>query len=65
MKEFAPFEHMTDVADEPNLRDSDGGCDPLGGFIIGDMDYEERTKSSVCLPRVDFESCLLVGRRHP
>jgi sugar lactone lactonase YvrE len=33
---FAPF---AEVVDDPGVRTNDGGCDPLGGFVIGTMDY--------------------------
>jgi sugar lactone lactonase YvrE len=30
------------VVDDPAVRTNDGGCDPLGGFVIGTMSYDER-----------------------
>lgn len=39
---FTVFEHLTDVIDSPLVRTNDGGCDPLGGFVVGTMSYDER-----------------------
>lgn len=40
--ELLTFDRIADVTDDPNLRTNDGGCDPLGGFVIGTMAYDER-----------------------
>lgn len=40
--ELSEFERIVDVTDDPNIRTNDGGCDPLGGFVIGTMAYDER-----------------------
>ncbi|WP_260736484.1 SMP-30/gluconolactonase/LRE family protein [Mycobacterium sp. SMC-2] len=40
--QLSTFEKIADVIDDPNLRTNDGGCDPLGGFVIGTMAYDER-----------------------
>jgi len=39
---FQSFELIADIIDHPNVRTNDGGCDPLGGFIIGTMAYDGR-----------------------
>lgn len=39
--ELSIFEHLTDVVKDPTVRTNDGGCDPLGGFVIGTMSYAE------------------------
>jgi sugar lactone lactonase YvrE len=39
---LATFEHLADVVDDPAVRTNDGGCDPLGGFVIGTMSYDEQ-----------------------
>jgi sugar lactone lactonase YvrE len=39
---LAKFEHLANVIDDPAVRTNDGGCDPLGGFVIGTMSYDER-----------------------
>ncbi|MBI3216040.1 MAG: SMP-30/gluconolactonase/LRE family protein [Mycobacterium sp.] len=39
---FTTFEHSIDVIDDPAIRTNDGGCDPLGGFVIGTMAYDEQ-----------------------
>jgi sugar lactone lactonase YvrE len=36
------FEHVAQVVDDPAVRTNDGGCDSLGGFIIGTMAYDEQ-----------------------
>jgi sugar lactone lactonase YvrE len=38
---LAAFEPLTDLTDDPDLRTNDGGCDPLGAFIIGTMAHDE------------------------
>lgn len=40
--DLSVFERIVDVTDDPNCRTNDGGCDPLGGFVIGTMAYDER-----------------------
>ncbi|MGD1282460.1 SMP-30/gluconolactonase/LRE family protein [Mycobacterium seoulense] len=40
--ELSTFEPIADVIDDPDFRTNDGGCDPLGGFVIGTMAYDER-----------------------
>lgn len=40
--ELSAFERIVDVIDDPNIRTNDGGCDPLGGFVVGSMAYDER-----------------------
>ncbi|MES3638248.1 SMP-30/gluconolactonase/LRE family protein [Mycobacterium intracellulare] len=40
--ELSVFDRIADVTDDPNLRTNEGGCDPLGGFVIGTMAYDER-----------------------
>lgn len=39
---FTVFERIAHVTDDPNVRTNDGGCDPLGGFVIGTMANDER-----------------------
>lgn len=39
---FSEFEHIIDLPDDPAVRTNDGGCDPLGAFVIGTMAYDER-----------------------
>lgn len=41
--ELSTFQRIAVVTDDPNIRTNDGGCDPLGGFVIGTMAYDERT----------------------
>jgi sugar lactone lactonase YvrE len=36
---FQPFAHLLE---DPSCRTNDGGCDPLGGFVVGTMAYDER-----------------------
>jgi sugar lactone lactonase YvrE len=40
--ELSVFEPIADITGDPHLRTNDGGCDPLGGFVIGTMAYDER-----------------------
>lgn len=40
--EFSIFEPIADVIADPTCRTNDGGCDPLGGFVIGSMAFDER-----------------------
>lgn len=39
--ELATFEHFAEVTTDAGVRTNDGGCDPLGGFVIGTMSYSE------------------------
>ena len=39
---FTTFEQIAEVTDDPTVRTNDGGCDPLGAFVIGTMAYDER-----------------------
>ncbi|MGY4712355.1 SMP-30/gluconolactonase/LRE family protein [Mycolicibacterium sp. CBM1] len=39
--DLVTFEHFATVTDDPTVRTNDGGCDPLGAFIIGTMPYDE------------------------
>ncbi len=40
--EFFSLCHLiAQVTSDPALRTNDGGCDPLGGFVIGTMAYKE------------------------
>jgi sugar lactone lactonase YvrE len=41
-KDFAIVGQIADVNNCPDVRTNDGGCDPLGGFVIGTMAYDER-----------------------
>jgi sugar lactone lactonase YvrE len=45
--ELSSFEDIAQVTDDPDLRTNDGGCDPLGGFVIGTMAYDERPGGGV------------------
>lgn len=38
---LAAFEPLADLTDDPDLRTNDGGCDPLGAFIVGTMARDE------------------------
>ncbi len=40
--QLSAFERIADITNDPNVRTNDGGCDPLGGFVIGTMAYDER-----------------------
>lgn len=40
--ELSTFERLVEFTDDPNLRTNDGGCDPLGGFVVGTMAYNEQ-----------------------
>ena len=37
--ELATFGQLAEVIHDPAVRTNDGGCDPLGGFVIGTMSY--------------------------
>jgi len=39
LRAFAP---IAELVDDPAARTNDGGCDPLGGFVIGTMTTDER-----------------------
>lgn len=39
---FSEFESIAELHNIANVRTNDGGCDHLGGFIIGTMAYDER-----------------------
>lgn len=36
------FESLAEVVKNPTVRSNDGGCDPLGAFVIGTMSYDEQ-----------------------
>lgn len=38
--ELNTFEHLATVVNDPAVRTNDGGCDPLGGFVVGTMKYD-------------------------
>ncbi len=40
---LASFEHLATLVNDPTVRTNDGGCDPLGGFVIGTMTYDGKT----------------------
>jgi sugar lactone lactonase YvrE len=40
--DLASFEHFVDVIDDPTARTNDGGCDPLGGLVIGTMSSHQQ-----------------------
>lgn len=40
---FSEFESIAQLDDIPGVRTNDGGCDHLGGFVIGTMAYDGRT----------------------
>jgi sugar lactone lactonase YvrE len=35
------FEDFAELVNDPGLRTNDGGCDPLGAFVVGTMSYQE------------------------
>lgn len=39
---FATFERVVEVVADPTVRTNDGGCDPLGAFVVGTMSYDEK-----------------------
>jgi sugar lactone lactonase YvrE len=41
-EDFGILDPIADVSGDSNIRTNDGGCDPLGGFVIGTMAYDER-----------------------
>lgn len=38
---LSAFERLADLTADPHLRTNDGGCDPLGGFVLGTMAQDE------------------------
>jgi sugar lactone lactonase YvrE len=42
---LSAFDPIAGVTKDPRLRTNDGGCDPLGGFVIGTMAYDESPHS--------------------
>lgn len=40
-EDLSGFICMPDVLHDPAIRTNDGGCDPLGGFVMGTMAYQE------------------------
>ena len=40
--DLSTFEQIVEVVHEPAVRTNDGGCDRLGGFVIGTMDYDAK-----------------------
>jgi sugar lactone lactonase YvrE len=44
---LSAFERIADVTEDSSVRTNDGGCDPLGGFVIGTMAYDERQGGGV------------------
>lgn len=45
--ELSIFLPIADLTDDLTVRTNDGGCDPLGGFVIGTMAYDERPNVGV------------------
>ncbi|MGE2689155.1 SMP-30/gluconolactonase/LRE family protein [Mycolicibacterium pulveris] len=45
--ELSAFEEIVRITDDPDVRTNDGGCDPLGAFVIGTMAYDERPGGGV------------------
>lgn len=41
--ELATFELFAEVTTDAGVRTNDGGCDPLGSFVIGTMSYHEES----------------------
>lgn len=41
-EELTAFETLAILTDDPSVRTNDGGCDPLGAFVIGTMAYDEK-----------------------
>lgn len=35
------FERIAELVNDSRVRTNDGGCDPLGGFVVGTMAYDE------------------------
>lgn len=40
--QMSTFEALSHLIDDPSLRTNDGGCDPMGGFVVGTMANDER-----------------------
>lgn len=40
--QLSVFEQIAVVTHDRGVRNNDGGCDPLGAFIVGTMSYDER-----------------------
>jgi len=40
--DLSDFEVAATIPSSSDVRTNDGGCDPLGGFVIGTMAYDER-----------------------
>jgi sugar lactone lactonase YvrE len=49
---LSAFEPFVKLIGDRTFRTNDGGCDPLGGFVVGTMAYDERPDRSV-LYRID------------
>jgi len=41
-EELRAFAPIAELVDDPAVRTNDGGCDPLGGFVIGTMTANEQ-----------------------
>lgn len=41
LQKFSKNYPIADIAGDPAIRTNDGGCDPLGGFVIGTMEHKE------------------------
>ncbi|MGQ9350961.1 SMP-30/gluconolactonase/LRE family protein [Mycolicibacterium gilvum] len=39
---FGDVQSIATITDDPALRTNDGGCDPLGGLVVGTMAYDEQ-----------------------
>lgn len=44
---LSAFEPVAHLLQDPSCRTNDGGCDPLGGFVVGTMAYDERQGAGV------------------
>lgn len=44
--ELTTFDPIARVVSDESVRTNDGGCDPLGGFVIGTMSYNERRRKA-------------------
>ena len=40
--DFSAFEELGEFSRDSNVRTNDGGCDPMGNFIVGTMAFDER-----------------------
>lgn len=54
---FATYSPIAEVTSDPALRTNDGGCDPLGNFIIGTMSYTA-TSGAGSVWRVSTDHCV-------